>query len=259
MHATLFALLQSLFQRSLGTHESFCAIPAHEANNWETFNNYRQNLLTHGPAQGAPDLTASYLRVDNLPCPAATGIVARIGNRGAIVAPALVKAAFYLGDPKDGGTLLGVVQTSHTLNLGEFEDVTLLVSPPLLGDHAIYVVADDDGSGAGVVNECNEDNNECNAELTGFCECVGNLSARAKSGKVQLVWTHTGAAAYDVYRSTIAGGPYIFLAQTTFTYSTFLDLNVVNGTTYYYVVREVSPEGDELCQSNEAPATPRSR
>lgn len=235
------------------------SIPADEANNWETYNNYRQNVLTHGPAQGAPDLTASYLRVNNLPCPDAVGIVARIGNGGAIVAPAFVKAAFYLGDPKAGGVLLGVVQTTHTLDPGEFEDVTLLVSPPLSGDLTIYVVADDDGRGTGVVNECNEDNNQCHAQLTRFCECVDNLSARPKSGKVQLVWTHTGAAAYNVYRSPITGGPYIMLAQTTSTYSTYLDLNVVNGTTYYYVVREVSPEGDELCQSNEAAATPRSR
>ena len=88
---------------------------------------------------------------------------------------------------------------------------------------------------------------------------MDNLSARRKSGKVQLVWTHTGAAAYNVYRGTMAGGPYIFLAQTTSTYSTYLDATVVNGTTYYYVVREAALNDDELCQSNQASAKATAR
>lgn len=90
--------------------------------------------------------------------------------------------------------------------------------------------------------------------------CVDDLAARAKSGKIQLTWTHTGAASYNVYRSTTMGGPYALIANTSSTYSTYLDTNVVNGTTYYYVVKPVAPSGDELlCQSNEASATPVAR
>ena len=88
--------------------------------------------------------------------------------------------------------------------------------------------------------------------------CIGDLTARAKSGKVQLVWTDTGADAYNVYRSTTSGGPYAFLANTISTYSTYLDMDVVNGTTYYYMVRE-ERNGVEVCTSNEASATPTSR
>lgn len=89
--------------------------------------------------------------------------------------------------------------------------------------------------------------------------CVSDLTARPKSGKVQLVWTDTGAHHYNIYRSTTIGGPYTFLASTTSTYSTYLDTSVVNGITYYYMVREAALNNDELCQSNEASATPRTR
>jgi len=91
------------------------------------------------------------------------------------------------------------------------------------------------------------------------CACIDNLTARAKDRKIQLVWTHTGAASYNVYRSTTSGGPYLFIANTTSTYSTYLDTGLVNGTRYYYVVREAALNGDELCQSNEASAIPSAR
>jgi hypothetical protein len=89
------------------------------------------------------------------------------------------------------------------------------------------------------------------------CTCVSDLVARAKDRKIQLVWTHTGAASYNVYRSTVSGGPYVFIANTTSTYSTYLDTGLTNGTRYYYVVREVAANTDELCQSNQANAVPR--
>jgi hypothetical protein len=84
--------------------------------------------------------------------------------------------------------------------------------------------------------------------------CVSNLAARAKSGQVQLTWTHTGAHHYNVYRGTIDGGPYLKIGSTTSTYSTYLDRTVVNGTRYYYVVREANALDVELCQSNQATA-----
>jgi PKD repeat protein len=87
------------------------------------------------------------------------------------------------------------------------------------------------------------------------CGCVDDLAAISKLGKVQLNWTHTGAVSYNVYRGTISGGPYLGIANTTSTYSLYLDTNVVAGTTYYYVVRPAALNGNELCQSNEASVT----
>ncbi len=90
--------------------------------------------------------------------------------------------------------------------------------------------------------------------------CVDDLTARAKSTKVQLVWSDNApAGGYNVYRSTSSGGPYDLLANTTSSYSTYLDSGLTNGTTYYYVVREVDADGEELCESNEVSGTPAGR
>lgn len=89
--------------------------------------------------------------------------------------------------------------------------------------------------------------------------CVADLAARAKDGKIQLVWSYNGADHYNVYRSTVSGGPYQFRATTTSTYSTYLDGGVVNGVTYYYVVRQADPTGTEICESNEASAVASTR
>ena len=81
---------------------------------------------------------------------------------------------------------------------------------------------------------------------------VSDLVARCKSAKVQLTWTHIGASSYNVYRSTVSGGPYTLVGNTDSTYSTYLDTGLTNGTTYYYVVTEAG--SDTI--SNEASATP---
>lgn len=87
--------------------------------------------------------------------------------------------------------------------------------------------------------------------------CISNLKARPKTGKVQLTWTPVaGAAGYKVFRGTISGGPYLLIGTTTSNYSTYLDTNVVNGTTYYYIVRPTALNGAEVCQSNQASAKP---
>ena len=86
------------------------------------------------------------------------------------------------------------------------------------------------------------------------CGCVDDLIATPGSGEIQLAWTDTGAISYNIYRSTTSGGPYTLIAQSNV--SSYLDTTVTNGVTYYYVVRVVGLNTDELCQSNEASGTP---
>jgi len=88
------------------------------------------------------------------------------------------------------------------------------------------------------------------------CSCIRDLVGRAKPGKVDLLWTHSGAHHYNVYRGTVSAGPYLKIGSTTSTYSTYLDNTVVNGTTYYYVVRPANAFDQEQCQSNEASVRP---
>jgi hypothetical protein len=93
------------------------------------------------------------------------------------------------------------------------------------------------------------------------CEIIDDLSARAKSGKVSLVWTPAPeAVSYNVYRSTTPGGPYALIAAGHVTdYATYLDEGLANGMTYYYVVRWVNASGEESAASTAASATPAER
>jgi hypothetical protein len=69
------------------------------------------------------------------------------------------------------------------------------------------------------------------------CVVVDDLVARAKSGKVQLVWTHVGADLYEIFRSDDGGATFGKIAETTSTYSTYLDASVTSGQTYQYYVK----------------------
>jgi hypothetical protein len=91
--------------------------------------------------------------------------------------------------------------------------------------------------------------------------CISTLTARAKLTKIQLVWTAMpGVHHYNVYRSTVNGGPYQFIGTTDSTYSTYLDNGPLTlNTMYYYVVRAANLAGQEICQSNQAFARPVAR
>ncbi|MCP4290119.1 MAG: DUF11 domain-containing protein, partial [Gammaproteobacteria bacterium] len=132
-------------------------VPLKEENNWERFNNYRQNMPIAGSVFASPDLTASFIRFAE--DAGNVTITVRIGNGGANIVGTGVPVSFYDGDPTSGGTLLGTTQTAQNLNPGDFEDVTFTWLAPPLGTYNIYVAADDDGTGAGTGNECDETNN----------------------------------------------------------------------------------------------------
>lgn len=91
------------------------------------------------------------------------------------------------------------------------------------------------------------------------CDCVDDLMGRPKVTLVQLVWAHVGAHHYNVYRSSVAGGPYLLIGNTDSTYSTYVDEAVVLNQTYHYVVRPADALNREACESNEASVTVRGR
>lgn len=72
------------------------------------------------------------------------------------VLPANTPIAFYLD-----GLLVGQSQTTNSLNIGESESNSTIVTIPEDSNQSITIVAavDDDGSMSGVVTETNEDNN----------------------------------------------------------------------------------------------------
>jgi fibronectin type 3 domain-containing protein len=80
------------------------------------------------------------------------------------------------------------------------------------------------------------------------------LLATAGNAQVALSWNaSSGAASYGLSRSTTSGGPYSKIATPTGT--SYTDLGLTNGTTYYYVVAATNSAGTSA-YSGEASAKP---
>ena len=83
------------------------------------------------------------------------------------------------------------------------------------------------------------------------------LTAKASSGKVSLSWSASqGAASYNVYRGTAAGGESLTPLATNITATTYLDSTVTNGTKYFYKVAAVNAGGTSAL-STEVSAKPQ--
>ncbi|HYV35366.1 MAG TPA: fibronectin type III domain-containing protein, partial [Gemmataceae bacterium] len=83
------------------------------------------------------------------------------------------------------------------------------------------------------------------------------LGAIGGANQVALSWTgSTGATSYKVYRGTTSNGESATAIATVNTGTTYTDLALTNGTTYYYKVSAVG-SGGESTLSNEAFATPQ--
>ncbi|MDQ2695832.1 MAG: hypothetical protein M3Z21_10740, partial [Pseudomonadota bacterium] len=89
---------------------------------------------------------------------------------------------------------------------------------------------------------------------------IRDLQARAKTGKVDLLWTPVPqAASYKVLRR-VEGGAFEPVATGHVTdFGVYADFGLTNGVTYFYVVRWVDGLGRESPDSNEIGATPSTR
>ena len=88
---------------------------------------------------------------------------------------------------------------------------------------------------------------------------TGLVATAASASAIDLSWTApTGAARYQLLRSTVSGGPYSPIASPTAT--SYHDSGLASGTTYYYVVRAVNSGGNSAVSSQAsamtAPAAP---
>ena len=70
---------------------------------------------------------------------------------------------------------------------------------------------------------------------------------------VDVGWTASTSSVvgYNVYRSTISGGPYTLLNASPVPGTTYSDSSVLSATTYYYVIRSVDVSGQESGNSIE--------
>lgn len=80
------------------------------------------------------------------------------------------------------------------------------------------------------------------------------LQGTAGDAIVNLNWNSIdGATGYTLKRATSTGGPYTTIQTTTET--SYVDTNVINGITYYYIVTAINSAG-ESAPSNEVAVTP---
>ncbi len=85
------------------------------------------------------------------------------------------------------------------------------------------------------------------------------LSAIGGVGEVSLDWadnSESDLAGYNVYRGTAAEGPYAKINSSLLLISDYIDVNVSQGTTYYYVVTAMDNGANESGYSSEDNATP---
>ncbi len=133
-------------------------IPTMEDANWNSpmsdpYNSYRNNV------QGAsdfcaPDLILYDLDFDAAVCRAQLDLTVYIANQGCLGVGPGVDVSFY----EETLGLLGTVQTTGALVAGGAEKLTLSV-PGTFDSVTVWALADDDGMGNGVLNECEEVNN----------------------------------------------------------------------------------------------------
>ncbi len=115
-------------------------------------------------------------------------------------------------------------------------------------------------------------------ELTGYIPpAPASVNAYAGNGRNLISWpAQPGATSYNILRTTTSGSGYVSITNEVigpvcgsgFNNATFLDTNVANGTTYYYVVQSVNSVGistnspqsldttPSAAISSAAPATP---
>jgi hypothetical protein len=138
------------------------SIPKHEAPSWTAsgVNSYRANVEEQG-SFGVPDLQIGDLVYGATGCPASIVARARVYNHGAIgvLGPVVVRFTLSLA-----GNVIATADTATTHGLlpGESEQVSAalpLQAGTLTGYEISAMVDPDDGSGFGLIRECNEANN----------------------------------------------------------------------------------------------------
>jgi hypothetical protein len=137
------------------------------------------------------------------------------------------------------GFSLGNVTTPFTLGVNQSVQLTVGFTPTTSGS----------ASGTLTITS-NASNGTMGVPLT------GTAGTGVTTHSVSLSWTDTAAqiAGYNVYRSTVSGGPYSKTNATLVVPTNYSDTSVVSGTTYFYAVTAVGTSGMESGYSNQTTA-----
>jgi len=82
------------------------------------------------------------------------------------------------------------------------------------------------------------------------------LTGTGAQHSVALSWSDsgTGLSGYNIYRSTVSGGPYTKINSAVVVPTSDTDSTVTAGATYYYAVTAVGTSGGESAYSNQITA-----
>jgi hypothetical protein len=130
------------------------------------------------------------------------------------------------------GFSLGGVTTPFTLGVNRSAQLTVGFTPTA------------NGSASGTLTiSSNASNGTLGVPLTGT----------GVTHYVALSWSDasTQIAGYNVYRSTVSGGPYTQINGALDGTTSYTDSTVASGTTYYYTVTAVGTNGAESAYSNQ--------
>jgi len=147
------------------------SIPTYNEPNWPEYNSFRSADLRSNDGLGALLLDAVPYKVDVCEVECEQGrvsVVVQGANEGLADASSGFDLAFYAQDDAGERTLLHHIPGASLLRSGfttEGYAVELAMSDLPTG--TLVVVADDDGTGAGAIDECDETNNEL--VLEGLC------------------------------------------------------------------------------------------
>jgi hypothetical protein len=97
-----------------------------------------------------------------------------------------------------------------------------------------------------------------NVTISGSNVAGVNFTATAQvahSATLSWIASTSSVAGYNIYRSSVSGGPYTKMNSSLITLLTYTDTAVLAGLTYYYVATSVNASNVESSYSNEISAT----
>ncbi len=139
-------------------------IPASPSVNWDTYNNFRSGDLSAATGGALTDAVPVLHEVCNEECDAdLLRVTVSVGNEGIVEMPAGVPISVW-----SKGNWLATEYTTEAIEAGETSGgIVFSLDPDDVGSK--LVVRADDDNGAGVIGECDEDNNEIEVEK-GLCD-----------------------------------------------------------------------------------------
>jgi hypothetical protein len=136
------------------------SIPATPDPNWPVHNNFRSGDINPAFGAAAPDAVPVLVETCALECDAGLfRLVVAVGNAGLAALPAGVSVAVYAGRDTAGAPLATALADGPIPSGGASAALVFDLDPADLPEGAITVVVDDDGTGLGVLEECDETDN----------------------------------------------------------------------------------------------------